>query len=273
MTTLAEFMIIVSADNRPPMLEKSLYDSWKSHMRTYTTGNRENGRMILNSVQNGPLVWPTIVEEDGTTRKNKYEELLVAKNSKPTVILKLPTSFFKVFHRSCVMPLVNHHKLPKEIFWDQSFVVLVFTQGDDLIACLNKAMAFLTVVASSRFPSTNNQLSFPLIRETRPPFKTQGEGHMARQCTQPKKTMNAASFKEKIDLNVHIQSILYFLRFRINPESSRSDLCGDRSAPTPGKELVILPSTHCSHHDKVEFFEGWKPLSPLQLVMEEVMSE
>ncbi|GJZ49018.1 integrase, catalytic region, zinc finger, CCHC-type containing protein, partial [Tanacetum coccineum] len=37
-------------------------------------------------------------------------------------------------------------------------VVLVFTQGDDLIACLNKAMAFLTVVASSRFPSTNNQL-------------------------------------------------------------------------------------------------------------------
>nr|GEZ81069.1 hypothetical protein [Tanacetum cinerariifolium] len=28
----------------------------------------------------------------------------------------------------------------------------------DLIACLNKAMAFLTAVASSRFPSTNNQL-------------------------------------------------------------------------------------------------------------------
>nr|GEW28671.1 hypothetical protein [Tanacetum cinerariifolium] len=29
---------------------------------------------------------------------------------------------------------------------------------DDLIACLNKAMSFLTAVASSRFPSTNNQL-------------------------------------------------------------------------------------------------------------------
>ncbi|GJR65027.1 hypothetical protein Tco_0011092 [Tanacetum coccineum] len=48
---------------------------------------------------------------------------------------------------------------------------------------------------------------------------------------------------------------------------------GDRSVPTPGKELVILPSTIGSHHDKVEFFEGWKPLSPLQLAMEEVMSE
>ncbi|GKA95404.1 retrovirus-related pol polyprotein from transposon TNT 1-94 [Tanacetum coccineum] len=41
---------------------------------------------------------------------------------------------------------------------DQSFVVLVFSPGDDLIAYLNKAMAFLTVVASSMFPSTNNQL-------------------------------------------------------------------------------------------------------------------
>ncbi|GJW25701.1 retrovirus-related pol polyprotein from transposon TNT 1-94 [Tanacetum coccineum] len=41
---------------------------------------------------------------------------------------------------------------------DSSFAVPVFSLGDDLIACLNKAMAFLTVVASSRFPSTNNQL-------------------------------------------------------------------------------------------------------------------
>nr|GEX41134.1 hypothetical protein [Tanacetum cinerariifolium] len=40
---------------------------------------------------------------------------------------------------------------------DSVFAVLVFSPGDDLIACLNKAMAFLTVVASSRFPSTNNQ--------------------------------------------------------------------------------------------------------------------
>nr|GEX01298.1 hypothetical protein [Tanacetum cinerariifolium] len=41
---------------------------------------------------------------------------------------------------------------------DSGFVVPVFSPGDDPIACLNKAMAFLTVVASSRFPSTNNQL-------------------------------------------------------------------------------------------------------------------
>ncbi|GJZ62280.1 hypothetical protein Tco_0618417 [Tanacetum coccineum] len=78
MTTLAEFMIIAGADNRPPMLEKSMYDSWKSRMKLYMK-NRENERMILESVLNGPLVWPTIVQEDGTTRKKKYEELSATK--------------------------------------------------------------------------------------------------------------------------------------------------------------------------------------------------
>ncbi|GJW45105.1 hypothetical protein Tco_0073904 [Tanacetum coccineum] len=60
MTTLTEFMIIAGADNRPPMLEKSMYDSWKSRMELYME-NRENGKMILNSVQNGPLGLPSDV--------------------------------------------------------------------------------------------------------------------------------------------------------------------------------------------------------------------
>nr|GEY99879.1 hypothetical protein [Tanacetum cinerariifolium] len=41
---------------------------------------------------------------------------------------------------------------------DSGFAVPVFSLGDDLIAYLNKAMPFLMVVASLRFPLTNNQL-------------------------------------------------------------------------------------------------------------------
>ncbi|GJY88674.1 hypothetical protein Tco_0503302 [Tanacetum coccineum] len=74
MTTLAEFIIIAGANNCPPMLEKSLYDSWKSRMEFYME-NRENGRMIIDSVQNGPLIWPSVVQEDVTTRKKTYAEL------------------------------------------------------------------------------------------------------------------------------------------------------------------------------------------------------
>ncbi|GJW13403.1 hypothetical protein Tco_0017536, partial [Tanacetum coccineum] len=71
--TLAEYMILSSADNRPPMLDKDLYDSWKSIMELYMK-NRENGRMILESVEHGPLIWPTI-EENGVTRTKKYAKL------------------------------------------------------------------------------------------------------------------------------------------------------------------------------------------------------
>ncbi|GJX27836.1 hypothetical protein Tco_0235915 [Tanacetum coccineum] len=39
--------------------------------------NREYGRMILESVENGLLIWPT-VEENGVTRTKKYAELSAA---------------------------------------------------------------------------------------------------------------------------------------------------------------------------------------------------
>ncbi|GKB77017.1 integrase, catalytic region, zinc finger, CCHC-type containing protein [Tanacetum coccineum] len=73
MTTLADKAILSGADNRPPMLEKNMYDSWKSRIELYML-NRQHGRMILESVENGPLIWPSI-EENGVTRPKRYSEL------------------------------------------------------------------------------------------------------------------------------------------------------------------------------------------------------
>nr|GEU82291.1 hypothetical protein [Tanacetum cinerariifolium] len=77
MVTLADKAILSGADNRPPMLEKDTYNSWKSIMELYMM-NRQHGRMILESVENGPLIWPTI-EENGVTRPKKYSKLSVTK--------------------------------------------------------------------------------------------------------------------------------------------------------------------------------------------------
>nr|GEX37975.1 ribonuclease H-like domain-containing protein [Tanacetum cinerariifolium] len=205
MTTLVELMIIAGAENRPSMLKKSFYDSWKSRMEHYM----ENGRMILNSVQKGLLIWPTVTDEDGTTRTKKCEEL----------------SATKKIQADCDCKATN-----------------IVLQGDDLIACLNKPMAFLTVVASSRFLLTNNQLKTSSILRNQAAiqdgkaivqqvqgrqgqryvgnsykgnatslggnntrgqarvvkcYNCQGKGHMTRQCTQPKRPRNAAWFKKK----------------------------------------------------------------------------
>ncbi|GJU95697.1 hypothetical protein Tco_1320453 [Tanacetum coccineum] len=102
MTTLAEFMIIAGADNRPPMLEKSLYDSWKSHMEFYIE-NRDNRRMILDLVQNGSLVLLNVVKENATN--------IVLQGLTPDVYA-----------------IVNHHKVAKEI-WEK---VKLLMQGTKL---------------------------------------------------------------------------------------------------------------------------------------------
>nr|GEX11628.1 hypothetical protein [Tanacetum cinerariifolium] len=73
MTTLADKAILSGADNRSLMLEKDMYNSWKRRMELYMM-NRQHGRMILESIKNGPLIWPTI-EENGVTRPRKYSKL------------------------------------------------------------------------------------------------------------------------------------------------------------------------------------------------------
>nr|GFC79174.1 hypothetical protein [Tanacetum cinerariifolium] len=54
MASLADKAILLGADNRPPMLEKDMYDSWRSRMELYML-NRQHGMMILESVEHGPL--------------------------------------------------------------------------------------------------------------------------------------------------------------------------------------------------------------------------
>ncbi|GKB80845.1 DNA replication ATP-dependent helicase/nuclease DNA2 [Tanacetum coccineum] len=82
-------------------------------------------------------------------------------------------------------------------FVDSSFAVPVFSPGDDPIACLNKAMAFLTVVASSSNATSSRGNTTSGQARVVKCYNCQGEGHMARQCTQPKRPRNAAWYKEK----------------------------------------------------------------------------
>nr|GFA04895.1 hypothetical protein [Tanacetum cinerariifolium] len=51
MTSLADKAILSGADNCPPMLEKDMYDSWKSRMELYML-NIQHGRIILEFVEN-----------------------------------------------------------------------------------------------------------------------------------------------------------------------------------------------------------------------------
>ncbi|GKB19193.1 retrovirus-related pol polyprotein from transposon TNT 1-94 [Tanacetum coccineum] len=113
--TLAEYMILSGADNRPPMLDKDLYDSWKSIMELYMQ-NRENERMILESVEHGPLIWPTI-EENGVTRTKKYVELSAIEKIQADCDLKATNIILQALP-SYIYSLVNHHRISKDL-WEK----------------------------------------------------------------------------------------------------------------------------------------------------------
>ncbi|GJT62775.1 hypothetical protein Tco_1006308 [Tanacetum coccineum] len=118
--TLAEYMILSGADNHPPMLDKDL--------------------------------------------TKKYAELSPAKKIQADCDMKATNIILQGLPAD-IYSLMNHHRVAKDL-WErvqllmqdtsltkqerECFAVPVFSLGDDLIACLNKGMAFLMVVASSR---------------------------------------------------------------------------------------------------------------------------
>nr|GEW45413.1 hypothetical protein [Tanacetum cinerariifolium] len=55
MKSLTDKAILSGADNRSPMLEKDMYDSWKSRMELYML-NIQHGRMILESVEHAEAI-------------------------------------------------------------------------------------------------------------------------------------------------------------------------------------------------------------------------
>nr|GEW07269.1 hypothetical protein [Tanacetum cinerariifolium] len=138
-----------------------------SHMELYIE-NRENGRMINNSFQNGPLAWPTIIEENGTTRTKKYVELSVAEKLQADCDFKATKVVLQ-----CLLPDVPPFK-PIRIMCNKF-------KGDKEKVILVLAIRIMLLVLEE------------IMQEGRLEFK----GNMSRKYTQPKRLTNVAWFKEK----------------------------------------------------------------------------
>ncbi|GKA96580.1 hypothetical protein Tco_0818675 [Tanacetum coccineum] len=193
--------------------------------------NRKHGRMIFESVENGPLIWPTI-EENGVTKPRKYSKLSPADAIQDDCDVKETNIILQGLPPE-VYALVNNHKVAKELWeriqllmqgtsltkqerecklydefnkfaykkgetlcdfylrfslllndmniynmkleqfqeyapivnqqpefshLDSGLTVPIFKQGDYPIDAINHMMSFLSVVVTSRYPTTNNQL-------------------------------------------------------------------------------------------------------------------
>ncbi|GJR67325.1 retrovirus-related pol polyprotein from transposon TNT 1-94 [Tanacetum coccineum] len=221
MTTLSDKAILSGADNRPPMLEKDMYNSWKSRMELYMI-NRQHGRMILEFIENGPLIWHTIKENE-VTRLKKYYELSATEAIQADCDVKVTNIILQGLLPE-VYALVSNHQIARNFrnvinFLMKGKTSLTKTRkesGDDPSDAINHMMSFLSAVVTSHYPTTNNQLrnssnlrqqaTINDGRVTLQPvhgrqisltIRTR-EGHMSKQCTKPKRKWDDSWFKDKV---------------------------------------------------------------------------
>nr|GEZ12940.1 hypothetical protein [Tanacetum cinerariifolium] len=176
--TLADKEILSGAENSLPMLEKELYDSWKSIMELYMM-NRQIGRKILESVKDGLFIWPTI-EENGVTRPRKYSELT------PTEALQADCD---VKATNIILQAQEFIKNPRQqATINDGRMTLQPVQG--------RQTTFDAGTTRTYNPGTSGSNS--RIIRTIICFNCKGEGHMSKQCTKPKRKRDDSWFKDKV---------------------------------------------------------------------------
>ncbi|GJR41866.1 hypothetical protein Tco_1309969 [Tanacetum coccineum] len=88
--------------------------------------NRQHGRMIVESVENDPLIWPTL-EENRVTRPKKYFELSATKAIQADYDIKETNIILQGLPPE-VYALVSNHKVAKEL-WE---IIQLLMQGTSL---------------------------------------------------------------------------------------------------------------------------------------------
>ncbi|GJY82925.1 hypothetical protein Tco_0496301 [Tanacetum coccineum] len=101
-----------------------MYDSWASCIRLFIKG-KKHGRMMLDSIDNGPLVYPT-VEENRQTRPKKYSKLTEAQQLQDDCDVQA-TNIILHGLPPYVYTLFNHQEVAKDI-WDRVKMLMKGTE-------------------------------------------------------------------------------------------------------------------------------------------------
>nr|GEZ31767.1 hypothetical protein [Tanacetum cinerariifolium] len=189
MTSHADKAILSGADNRPPMLEKDIYDSWKSRMELYML-NIQLGRIILEFVENEAIQADCDVKAINIILQGLPPEVYALVQVNTKFLNTLPPEWSKFvtdvklvrdlhttnvdqlhaylgqheYHANEVHLMHERTSDPLALVADRHMNKLPYqphqhvSKGDDPIDAINHMMSFLTAVVTSRYPPTNNQL-------------------------------------------------------------------------------------------------------------------
>ncbi|GJX54429.1 hypothetical protein Tco_0282798 [Tanacetum coccineum] len=158
----------------PLALVANTYNSYPS----YSNQNRYHQKLspVASQQQVSPLASQQLYDVP-MAQQRSYQALIANHSS-------------VVHYQSYEAPDVHQPSQASIPLMDSGLVIPSFLPSNDPIASLNKAMAFISTVRQRLFVTTT------VIEE----------GHIARQCTKPKRPRNSTWFKEKVMLAEALES-------------------------------------------------------------------
>nr|GEX48263.1 integrase, catalytic region, zinc finger, CCHC-type, peptidase aspartic, catalytic [Tanacetum cinerariifolium] len=138
--------------------------------------------MILESVENGSLIWPTI-KENGVTRPKKYFELSVTEAIQVDCDVKATNIIFQGLPPE-VNAVVSNHQIAKEL---QERIQLIMQR--------TSLMKHERVTYTPAGSGSNSGKQKVVIC-----YNYKGKGHISKQCTKSKRKRDDSWFKDKVVL-------------------------------------------------------------------------
>nr|GEU52742.1 hypothetical protein [Tanacetum cinerariifolium] len=170
--------------------KKGFEDQITSINRTCShRGGIKHGRMILESVENGSLLWPT-VEENRVTRPKKYSELSATEAIQADCDVKATNIILQGLPPE--YPPTNNQLRNSSNPQQQATI----NNGRVTIQLIQGRQNSLTAGMSRQYTSGSSGRNLGK-RRVIVCYNCKGEGHMSKQCPKPKRKRDEAWFKDK----------------------------------------------------------------------------
>ncbi|GJS87734.1 retrovirus-related pol polyprotein from transposon TNT 1-94 [Tanacetum coccineum] len=231
MANLSEDIQCAGSDTRPPMLDRSDFESWQQRIRLYCLG-KDNGENILKSIDEGPFKMGKFREtlakgaegalHLGPERDRVFADLTPEEKERFKAHIRATNILLQGLPKD-IYTLINHYNDAKYI-WDN---VKMLLEGSEFIKLINDMRNIKMTIPKMQLNSKfmNNMLPEwgrfmtavklniglktsnydQLVGNTNPGqakqikcYNCNGVGHIARQCTHPKRPQNLKYFKDKM---------------------------------------------------------------------------
>ncbi|GJW22064.1 retrovirus-related pol polyprotein from transposon TNT 1-94 [Tanacetum coccineum] len=185
MSSMSEDIQCAGSDTRPPMLDRTDFESWQQRIRLYCLG-KDNGENIMKSINEGPSQMGAVLRCLLRRNEGAVQQLQTIDGKIPSQLMILGTSVewpqFKQYptqsSKSSLNPKMNHLLLTKfnwtkEELWDQDVLWK--------IQCRN----------NQGKPISEKQCNSKVVAGN-------VGGHIARECPRPKRLQDSDYFKDKM---------------------------------------------------------------------------